>query len=62
MTLAMRDLENREEGRKEGKQEGLALMSALINKLIGLGRADEIPRVTTDEKYRDKLISELAIR
>lgn len=52
----------REEGIAEGHNEGINLLSSLINKLIELGRNDEIPKVTTDGTYRDRLFAELAIK
>lgn len=49
-------------GRLEGKAEGMKVLSALISRLIELGRNEEIPKVTTDAAYRDRLIAELVIR
>ena len=46
----------------KGKVEGMNLLSDLINKLIGLGRNEDIQRVTTDAAYRDKLLAELIIK
>ncbi|MBR2834799.1 MAG: hypothetical protein IKE43_03680 [Coriobacteriales bacterium] len=43
-----------EKGRKEGRDE----LARLINKLLSLGRSDDISHVTTDEAYRDALLKE----
>lgn len=46
------------EGKEEGKAEGEARMSALINRLLLDGRSDEVQRVVTDIKWRQRLYSE----
>lgn len=46
-------------GKAEGRLEGMNVLSALINRLIELGRNDDISKVTTDAGYRDQLIAEL---
>ena len=48
----------REEGKAEGKAEGEARLSALINRLLLDGRSDEVQRVVTDVKWRQKLYGE----
>ena len=47
-----------EKGRKEGLKEGRDEVLRLINKLLSLGRSDDIARVATDEAYRDSLLKE----
>lgn len=46
------------EGKAEGKAEGEARLSALINRLFLEGRSDEVQRVVTDVKWRQKLYGE----
>lgn len=48
----------KEEGKAEGKAEGEARLSALINRLFLEGRSDEVQRVVTDVKWRQKLYGE----
>ena len=48
----------KKEGREEGFEEGRDEMLRLINKLLSLGRSDDIARVATDEAYRDSLFKE----
>lgn len=48
----------REEGRVMGRSEGVNLISALIAKLIDLGRNDDVARIARDSAYRDKLLAE----
>lgn len=50
--------EGRVEGRQEGRAEGIVQLSALVDKLLALGRIDDISRVTKDAEYRDKLLKE----
>ena len=45
-------------GKAEGKAEGEARLSALINRLFLEGRSDEVQRVVTDVKWRQKLYGE----
>lgn len=47
------------EGKIEGKAEGMMLLSALISRLMELGRMEDIARVTVDTEYRDQLLEEL---
>ena len=37
------------------------LVSALIQKLLDLGRTEDVARVTSDPAYRDKLIAEFKL-
>ena len=50
--------EGRAEGCQEGRAEGIVQLSALVDKLLALGRIDDISRVTKDAEYRDKLLKE----
>ena len=43
------------------KEEGMNLVSALIQKLLDLGRTEDVARVTSDPAYRDKLIAEFKL-
>ena len=45
----------------EGEAEGEARLSALINKLLGSDRLDDVKRVTTDDAYRQELFKEFGI-
>ncbi|MBU5446517.1 hypothetical protein [Blautia sp. MSJ-36] len=45
-------------GKAEGKAEGEARLSVLINRLFLEGRSDEVQRVVTDVKWRQKLYGE----
>ena len=62
--------EGRREGRREGRQEGIILgeqrgenlLAALINKLISLGRNDEITKVTNDPAFRDSLYVQFGLK
>ena len=51
----------KEEGRVEGWMKGTVQLSALISKLIALGRNDDIARVVSDPEYRDKLYAEFGM-
>ena len=53
--------EGRAEGRSEGRSEGFGLLSALITRLLDLGRNEDIARVTQDPAYRDRLIAEFRL-
>ena len=44
--------------RAEGKAEGENRFAALMNKLLSLGRMEDVQRVTTDKKYRETLYAE----
>lgn len=50
-----------DEGRAEGRLEGENKLSTLIQKLIKLGRMDDISRVTSDREYREKLYRDLGV-
>ena len=52
----------KEEGRQEGRQEGENLLAALINKLISLGRNDDITKVTTDQAFRENLYIQFGLK
>ena len=54
--------EGRQEGRREGRQEGENLLAALINKLISLGRNDEVSKVANDPAYRDSLYVQFGLK
>jgi hypothetical protein len=51
----------REEGREEGRAQGMNTFSALIKRLLELGRTEDVARVTSDPAYRDKLIAEFKL-
>ncbi len=51
-----------EEGRIEGKIEGENLLARLINKLLSVGKGNDIPKVTTDQKYRQELYDQYGIK
>lgn len=51
----------KEEGRIEGKTEGFSLLSALIKRLMDLGRTDDVARVAVDPDYRDALIAQFRL-
>ena len=52
----------KEEGRQEGRQEGENLLATLINKLISLGRNDDITKVTTDQAFRENLYIQFGLK
>ena len=54
--------EGRQEGRREGRQEGENLLAALINKLISLGRNDEIFKAANDPVFRDSLYVQFGLK
>lgn len=45
----------------KGKRDGEQRLATLINKLLEANRADDIPKVTTDDDYRQKLYQEYGI-
>ena len=49
-------------GRQEGRQEGENLLAALINKLISLGRNDEIFKAANDPAFRDSLYVQFGLK
>lgn len=48
--------------KEEGRQEGENLLATLINKLIFLGRNDEISKVTNDPAFRDSLYVQFGLK
>lgn len=48
-------LEGHARGLSEGLAQGETHLSSLINLLLEEGLTDEIPKVTTDNSYRDEL-------
>ena len=48
--------------KEEGIQKGENLLATLINKLLSIGKNEDIPKVTTDVKYRKKLYSQYGIK
>ena len=52
----------RKEGRKEGIHEGETLLASLINKLLSLGRNDDVAKVTTDQAFREKLYLQFGLK
>lgn len=49
-------------GEQRGRQEGENLLAALINKLISLGRNDDITKVTTDQAFRENLYIQFGLK
>ena len=52
----------KEEGIQKGIQKGENLLATLINKLLSIGKNEDIPKVTTDVKYRKKLYAQYGIK
>ena len=48
--------------KEEGIQKGENLLATLINKLLSIGKSEDIPKVTTDVKYRKKLYAQYGIK
>ena len=48
--------------KEEGRQEGENLLATLINKLISLGRNDDITKVTTDQAFRENLYIQFGLK
>ena len=48
--------------KEEGRQEGEKLLATLINKLISLGRNEDIFRVTNDAAFRDSLYIQYGLK
>lgn len=46
----------------KGRAEGEDRFAALVQKLIKLGRSEEIGRVSEDKEYRRKLMKDLDIK
>ena len=53
--------QGRQEGRQEGRIEGESMLSALVMKLIALGRSEDIARAASDPAYRERLYGEFQI-
>ena len=53
--------EHMRQEREESRQESFEQMGELIVKLNQLGRQDDILKVATDAKYREKLLGEFHI-
>ena len=49
-------------GEQRGRQEGENLLATLINKLISLGRNDDITKVTTDQAFRENLYIQYGLK
>ena len=72
-TMELFEKEWKEEGRQEGLEEGLQRgekkgiqegekkFSSLMEKLLSVGKMDDIRRVIEDEEYREKLYMEYGI-
>ena len=50
-----------EEGRAEGQAKGFDLFGKLVNKLLSLGRNEDIQRAADDPEYRDQLLEEFKL-
>ena len=50
------------QGITQGIAQGETKLAMLINRLLTLGRNDDVQRVTTDEMYRQKLYEEFNIK
>ena len=48
--------------KEEGRQEGESLLAALINKLISLGRNEDIPKAAADQAFREKLYMQFGLK
>ncbi|MBR2834801.1 MAG: hypothetical protein IKE43_03690 [Coriobacteriales bacterium] len=57
--ISIGEEKGRKEGQEEGREEGFSLLGRLIDKLLSLGRIDDVARVTKDKTYRDTLLKEL---
>ncbi len=55
-------IEGKIEGKIEGRIEGENLLARLINKLLSVGKGNDIPKVTTDQKYRQELYDQYGIK
>ena len=51
-----------EELRNEGTKQGMQKFAELTKQLLALGRTNDLNRAIEDDKYRDKLMKELAIQ
>ncbi len=48
--------------KEEGRQEGENLLAALINKLLSLGRNDDVLKAANDPAYRDSLYAQFGLK
>jgi flagellar biosynthesis/type III secretory pathway protein FliH len=48
-------------GRQQGRQEGMDVLTQLLQKLLEVGRVDDVKRVVNDKEYRNLLMKELKI-
>ena len=53
--------EIREDGREEGRIEERTRINMLIEKLLQLGRTQDLLRTTTDSVYQEQLLEEFGI-
>ena len=58
MNLAVRDQLNRAKGR----EESLALLRELADALVADGRAEDVAKILTDPKLRDRLCEKYGIQ
>ena len=49
------------EGKEEGRKEGEIRFGKLIDKMVTVGRIDDMTRVATDSEYRHQLYKEFHI-
>ncbi|MCM1190229.1 MAG: hypothetical protein NC541_13165 [bacterium] len=54
--------EGREEGWEAGREEGIGLMKQLMKRLQESGRQEEIWKITADDTYMRKMLSEYGIK
>ena len=52
----------REEAENAGIQKGEELLASLIDKLIEIGKSEDIPKATKDPVYRERLYFEYGIK
>ncbi len=51
-----------EKGIKEGMEQGTDRAAELVSMLLDLNRMEDLRRMTTDRKYREKLFQELGLK
>ena len=51
-----------QQGMQQGLQEGESLLAALINKLVSLGRNDDIVRIANDAAFRESLYVQFGLK
>ena len=54
--------EGLQEGLREGRQEGENILATLINKLVTLGRNDDIVRIANDAAFRESLYVQFGLK